>query len=279
MTIARPTTLDGALDALASLPGADLLAGGTDVMVEITHRHRRPRDVVALRRVAELDRLEVTDTHLHLGALVRWSTMAADLTELAPGLAMAARSVGSPQIRNAGTLGGNLATASPAGDALPWLLALDAEVQLASPSGTRTLPIADWLVGPKRTARADDEIVTGVTVRRVEGPQHVAKVGPRNAMVIAIASVALIVDRTDRRVRVGLGSVGPTVLAAPEATAEVGAAIDWEALTCPEEAVERFAAGVAAAARPIDDHRASADYRRHAVGVLAARTLRRCLAA
>lgn len=279
MPIARPTTLDGALDALAALPGADLVAGGTDVMVEIAHRHRRPRDVVALRRIAELDHVEVTATHLHLGALVRWSTMAADLTELAPGLAMAARSVGSPQIRNAGTLGGNLATASPAGDALPWLLALDAEVDLASPTGTRSLPIAAFLTGPKRTARADDEIVTGVTVPRVDGPQHVAKVGARNAMVIAIASVALVVDRTNRRVRVGLGSVGPTVLTAAEASAEVDAAIDWDALTCPEDAVERFAAGVAAAARPIDDHRASAAYRRHAVGVLAGRTLRRCLAA
>ncbi|MEY3019436.1 MAG: hypothetical protein RLZZ272_420 [Actinomycetota bacterium] len=279
MPIARPSTLDGALDALASLPGADLLAGGTDLMVAITHRAHRPRDVVALRRIAELDRIEVTDTHLTLGALVRWSTMAADLTELAPGLAMAARSVGSPQIRNAGTLGGNLATASPAGDALPWLVALEAEVELASPAGTRTVAIADWLTGPKRNARADDEIVTAVRVPRTDGPQHVAKVGPRNAMVIAVASVALVLDRTARRVRVGLGSVGPTALAAPEAAAEAGAAIDWDALTCPEDAIERFAAGVAAAARPIDDHRASADYRRHVVGVLAGRTLRRCLAA
>lgn len=278
MTIARPTTLDAALDALTELAGADLLAGGTDLMVEVTHGARRPTHVVALRRVHELAHVDIDPMHLRLGALVRWSTLEADLTGVASGLAMAARTVGSPQIRNAGTLGGNLATASPAGDALPWLVAMDAEVHLASPRGVRTLPVAEFLTGPKRTARAADEVLTGVSVPRVDGPQHVAKVGARNAMAISLASLAIVVDTTTRRVRVALGSVGPTVVRPRGAEDAVSAAMDWDRLTCPADAIERFTADCAEAARPIDDHRATAAYRRHAVGVLAGRSLARCLA-
>ena len=278
MTIARPTTLDAALDALTELAGADLLAGGTDLMVEVTHGARRPTHVVALRRVHELAHVDVDAMHLRLGALVRWSTLEADLTGVASGLAMAARTVGSPQIRNAGTLGGNLATASPAGDALPWLVAMDAEVHLVSSRGMRTLPVAEFLTGPKRTARAADEVLAGVSVPRVDGPQHVAKVGARNAMAISLASLAIVVDTTTRRVRVALGSVSPTVVRPRGAEDAVSAAMDWNRLTCPADAIERFAADCAEMARPIDDHRATAAYRRHAVGVLAGRSLARCLA-
>lgn len=279
MAIARPRTLEQALAALADMPDATLLSGGTDLMVEITHGGRRPVDVVALRRVEDLTSFEERDGRLHLGALVRYATMVSDLHAVAPGLAMAARSVGSPQIRNAGTVGGNLGTGSPAGDTLPWLLALDAEVHLASARGARTVPIADFLVGPKRTARAADEIITGVTVPLVDGPQHTAKVGPRNAMVIAIASIALILDRDHRRVRVGMGSVGPTPLGAPDACAALAAAMDWERLACDGDAIADFARGCAEAASPITDHRATADYRRHAIATIAERSLRRCLAA
>lgn len=276
--IARPTTLADAVAALAERPDAHLLAGGTDLMVEVNMGHRRPGSVVALRRVEEL-RGWRADGHLDLGATLTYATVERELTALAPGLAMAARTVGSPQIRNLATLGGNVATASPAGDALPWLLALDAEVILVSAHGERVLPLTGFLTGPKRTALRPGELIRGLRVARVDGPQHVAKVGPRNAMVIAVASVALVLDTTNRRVRVALGSVGPTPLRPTEAEAEVSAAVDWPALTCPPDAVARFATQVAAAAVPITDHRSTAEYRRHAVAVLARRTLKRCLLA
>ncbi|HEY8340300.1 MAG TPA: xanthine dehydrogenase family protein subunit M [Egibacteraceae bacterium] len=279
MTIARPRTVEQALDALDARPDAHLLAGGTDLVVEVNLGHRRPEAIVALRRVDELRGHRVDGGVLELGALLTYAAMEHDLRELAPGLAMVARTVGSPQIRNAGTLGGNIGTASPAGDTLPWLLALDAEVVLASAEGTRTLPLAELITGPKRTALRPGELITAARVARVRGPQHVTKVGSRNAMVISIASLALIVDTDARRVRVGLGSVGPVPLRCSDAEDLAGSAIDWDALTCDDGAVAAFADACAAAARPISDHRSTAEYRRHAVRVLAARSLRRCLRA
>jgi CO/xanthine dehydrogenase FAD-binding subunit len=278
--IARPTDLDDALDVLAEVPTADVLAGGTDAMVEISFDRRRPEHVVALRRIEALREHRVTPDTLELGATVTYMQVERELAELAPGLAMASRTVGSPQIRNAGTIGGNLGTASPAGDTLPWLLAMDAEVELTSAArGARRLPLAEFITGPKRTARAGDELITSVRVPRVEGPQHVAKIGPRNAMVISVACVAVIVDTTNRRVRIGMGSVGPGPLRGAEAERQVGTAIDWDTLSVSEDAVGAFGRACAEAARPITDHRSTAEYRRHAVGVLAARSLRRCLSA
>jgi CO/xanthine dehydrogenase FAD-binding subunit len=277
VTMARPTDLDGALDALAERPGAHLLAGGTDLMVEVNLGHRRPDAVVALRRIDELREHRRVDGHLELGATVTYTTVERELADVAPGLAMASRTVGSPQIRNAGTIGGNVGTASPAGDSLPWLLALDAEVVLASAAGERTSPLTDFLTGPKRTTRRDDELIRCVRVRQVPGPQHTAKIGPRNAMVISVASLAVIVDTDARRVRVGLGSVGPVPLRPTPAEDLASDALDWDALSCDDDGVTAFAAACADFCSPIDDHRSTAAYRRHAVAVLAERSLRRCL--
>jgi CO/xanthine dehydrogenase FAD-binding subunit len=198
--------------------------------------------------------------------------MDGSVATLAPALAQAARTVGSPQIRNAGTIGGNLGTASPAGDTLPVLVALGASVEVASAAATRTLPIGDFLTGPKATALAPGELIVSVRLPVARGPQEYLKVGVRNAMVIAVASVAMVVDREAGTVGVGLGSVGPTALAAPDACTWLTAHDDW---TDPAVADE-FAIQVATAARPIDDHRGRASYRRHAVGVMARRALRRC---
>jgi CO/xanthine dehydrogenase FAD-binding subunit len=277
LTIARPRSLGDATAALAERPDAHLLAGGTDLMVEVNLGHRRPDAIVALRRVEELGEYRVDPDVLEFGATVTYATIERELADTAPGLAMASRTVGSPQIRNAGTIGGNVGTSSPAGDALPWLLALDAEVVLTSTDGERTLPLAEFITGPKRTARRDTEIIRCVRVPRVTGPQHTAKVGTRNAMVISVVSLAMIVDTTARRVRVGLGSVGPTPLRATAAETIASDAMDWDALTCGDDDIAAFAAACADASTPIDDHRSTADYRRHAVGVLAARSLRRCL--
>lgn len=278
MTIAVATSLDDALARLAADPAAHVLAGGTDLMVEVNMGHRRPPSIVVIDRVPELQgwRHDTDAGTLTMGAGLTYAEMADPaFARLAPALAEAARTVGSPQIRNAGTIGGNLGTASPAGDGLPVLSALDATVELASVRGQRTLRVHDYLVGVKRTARAADELVVSVTVPVLDGWQGYAKVGVRNAMVIATVSACLAVDTAGRTVRLSMGAVGPTVLRAPGAEAAAGAAVDWSAGTVADEAVAAFAAAASAEARPIDDHRSTAAYRRHAVGVLAGRLLRR----
>ena len=277
MTVLVPPTLDDALAHLAADPSLHVLAGGTDLMVEVNMGHRRPAGVLSVGRLAELrgwrhDR----DAHtVWLGAGLTYTEMQRPaFATLLPALAEAARTVGSPQIRNAGTIGGNLGTASPAGDGLPALSALDAVVTLASTSGRREVSIHDYLVGVKRTARRPDELVVGVTVPLLTGWQGFAKVGVRNAMVIATASACLAVDTPGRTVRLALGAVAPTVVRAPETEAWVATEIDWDAGQLRGDPAD-FGRRAAAEARPIDDHRSTAAYRRHAVGVLAARLLRR----
>lgn len=277
MTVLLPTSVAQACEDLAAHPEAHLVSGGTDVMVEVNFGHRRPEAVLSLSKVEELRRWSVAGGVLTLGAGVTYSRMLRpDLAALAPGLAQAARTVGSPQIRNAGTVGGNLGTASPAGDTLPVLAALDARVVLRSASGSRELPLADFCLGPKRTDRRPDELIEAVRLPVARGPQEYLKVGPRNAMVISVAGLAAVADLEARTLAVGLGSVGPVPLRAAEAEAWVAPELPWEGDRPVEPAVaERFGQLVAAAARPIDDHRASADYRRHCVAVLARRALTR----
>ena len=262
MTVRVATSLADACAALAEDPDAEVLAGGTDFMVEVNHGRRRPSAVVAIARVPELAGWDRDGDQVRLGAALTYTDLGRpDLAALAPALADAARTVGSPQVRNAGTLGGNLGTASPAGDLLPVLVALDATVHLRSVAGARDLPVTDFLTGVKQTALAPGELIEAVTIPVARGPQHYLKVGTRNAMVIAVVSLALVVDTGAGAVAVGLGSVGPTPL---RVTATVEEATD-----------PGFPARVAEAARPIDDHRSSAAYRRHAVAVLAERAVRR----
>jgi CO/xanthine dehydrogenase FAD-binding subunit len=201
---------------------------------------------------------------------VSYTRLISELSGQLPGLAHAARTVGSPQIRNRGTVGGNLATGSPAGDALPPLVAVDAVVEVASQGGRRTIAIGDFLLGPKRTSLAPDELVVAVDIPAARGPQVFSKVGARNAMVIAIASFALDLDPSGR-VGAAIGSAGPTVLRAPEAEAFLAGAV--AAREVDEAVAARFGELCAAAARPIDDHRGTASYRRHAVGVMARRAV------
>ncbi|HEX2575426.1 MAG TPA: FAD binding domain-containing protein [Aquihabitans sp.] len=276
MDVVLPTTVDEVVAARVEQPAAAVLAGGTDLMVAVNAGATRPEAVIALRTVAELATWRREDDHLVIGAGVTYGQLLrSELAELVPGLAHASRTVGSPQIRNAGTIGGNLGTSSPAGDALPVLVALGATVELAGPDGRRSLPMVEFATGPKRTALGPAEVITGVRVPVTGGAQQYRKVGVRNAMVIAVASVALSVDPGDRRVGVGLGSVGPVPLPAPEASAFAADAIDWATGTLVDPAAaRRFGELVAAAASPIDDHRSTAAYRRHAVAVLAERSLR-----
>lgn len=281
MSITVPESLPAVYAALDSDPEAQLLAGGTDFMVEVNFGHRRPPAVIALRKVAELRgwHREGDTLVVHGGCTYREMQEEA-IASLVPALATAARTVGSPQIRNAGTIGGNVATASPAGDTLPVLAALDATVTLGSSAGTRSVAITDFIVGPKRTTRAHGEVIVDVRMPVLDGPQEYLKIGTRNAMVIAVADVALIVDRAGRNVRVAMGSVGPTVLRAPDAEAFANATIDWTSGTVPDAVAvcAEFGALVAAASRPIDDHRSTAAYRRRGIEVLASRAMARVLA-
>jgi CO/xanthine dehydrogenase FAD-binding subunit len=279
MSIHIPTSLDDALALLHELPQVQLLAGGTDFMVEVNFNKHDVHDVVALRRVTELQQWhhdETTDT-VTIGAGVVYAEMEhGELATLFPALAEAARTVGSPQIRAAGTLGGNLGTCSPAGDGLPVLFALDAVVNLASHRGKRSLPIGEFMLGPKRNALTQDELVVSVSMKTTTGWQGYAKVGTRNAMVISVASASLVLDTVSGTARIALGSVGPTIIRCTQAEQWLQTHYDISARKDLDEAIAtEFGLRVSQESRPIDDHRSTAQYRRHAVGVLAKRLLQR----
>jgi len=269
--------LDDVLDHLSSATDVTLLAGGTDLLVDINFGRKRPERVLAIHRVHELDHVEING-HVRLGAAVTYTRM---LQEDPGSIALreAARTVGSPQIRNAGTLGGNLGTSSPAGDTLPVLAALDATVVLRSTSGERRVPFTEFMTGPKKNVRRSDELIVTAEWDDAGPSQTFMKVGTRNAMVIAVAGLALVVDRERKRVGIGLGSCGPTILRAPEAERFATGLFDergWEhALELTDAQCAEFGRLVASAARPIDDVRGTAAYRRHVLGVMAGRALAR----
>lgn len=269
--------LDEALERLSSAPNVTLIAGGTDLMVDLNFGRKRPERVVAIDRLPELAHLE-RNGHVHMGAGVTYTRM---LTEDVGSVALreAARTVGSPQIRNAGTLGGNIATSSPAGDTLPVLAALDATVVLRSKAGERRVMFTEFMTGPKKNVRRADELVLAAEWDDAGPAQTFMKVGTRNAMVIAVAGLALVIDRAGRRVGVGLGSCGPTILRAAEAERFAAALLEtraWEPRATPSDAeLNEFGRLVASAARPIDDVRGTAAYRRHVLAVMGARALAR----
>jgi CO/xanthine dehydrogenase FAD-binding subunit len=274
-----PRTLEEALELRAAHPGSLPIAGGTDLMVDINFDRRRPEVLIDVSRLPELHKWADEDGTLFLGAGVTFTRILRELPQLRA-LAEASRSVGSPQIRNRGTVGGNLGTASPAGDALPVLAVHDAEIGLASAArGERWLAWDAFLLGVKDNAMEPDELIVGARWRPIAGPQSFSKIGTRNAMVIAIANLCFAMDQDTRTVRVALGSVAPTVVRAREAETSLAAELErsgaWDDLAAPlpTEAVEGFAERVQAAASPIDDVRGTAAYRRHALGVLARRAV------
>ena len=255
--------MEEALRLKSETPGAVPIEGGTDVMVELNFDRARPPALLNLNEVAELKGWSRENGTLRLGASLTYGeAMDAALAEQLPALAEASRTVGSPQIRNRGTIGGNLGTASPAGDALPPLLIEGAEVEVASVRGARRLPVREFLVGPKQNALEEDELITAVLVEPSGASQTFMKIGPRNAMVIAVCSLALSADRERGELRASFGSAGPV-------TGLVTGSLDER---------ESFPDLVSDAASPIDDVRGTAQYRRHALRVLTARALDRVLA-
>jgi len=244
------------------------------VMVDVNFGRARPEAILDLTRVRALAEWEERDRALRIGAGVSYTTAIADLGGRLPGLAAASRTVGSPQIRNRGTIGGNLGSSSPAGDALPPLYASEADVELASTRGTRRVPVVEFITGPKRNVLEPDELIAAVHVKPARGAQQFSKIGTRNAMVIAVCSFAIALDDERRTVGTCLGSAAPTPRRAPEAEAFIAGALDWDGRNAIDpEALDRFGALVADAASPIDDQRGSAVYRRHALSVLARRAL------
>jgi CO/xanthine dehydrogenase FAD-binding subunit len=278
MEVLQTDSWQEALELKAAHPDAVPIAGGTDLMVELNFDRRRPSTILDLTRVAELAEWGPDDGHLRIGAGVTYTRLIAELGDRLPGLAIASRTVGSPQIRNRGTVGGNLGTSSPAGDALPPLFASDAEVELASRTGTRRIPVGEFVTGPKRNCLGEDELIAAFHMAPAEGPQQFAKIGTRNAMVIAVCSLALSIWPERRAVAGCIGSAGPMPIRCCEAERFIAGVLDehdlWSTRArIPDAALAGFSELVEKAARPIDDVRGTARYRHHALGVLGRRTL------
>lgn len=277
MDFLQPSTWDEALALKAEHPDALALTGGTDVMVEINFDQKRPPALLDLTRVAPLRDWGRDDGHIRMGAGVSYARVIDELGHLLPGLAMASRTVGSPQIRNRGTVGGNLGAASPAGDSHPPLLAAQTLVEVASRDrGARQIPIGEFYTGVKRNALEPDELIAAILITPPAGPQQFCKIGTRNAMVISVSAFGLALHPDRRQVGTGIGSAAPTPRRATDAEEFLAAALEdgnlWETRgELPDAMAREFGQRVRAAASPIDDVRGSAAYRLHSLAVMARR--------
>jgi CO/xanthine dehydrogenase FAD-binding subunit len=272
--------VDDVLENLSSRADATILAGGTDLLVEINFGRQRPTHIVAIDRVEELKDVS-RNGHVRMGALVTYTKML-ETDVGSPALQESARTIGSPQIRNAATIGGNLGTCSPAGDMLPVLAALEATVILRSMKGERRVAFTDFMSGPKKSVRRADELIVAAEWEDAGAAQTYMFAATRNAMAISIAGLALVVDRAKRRVGVGLGSCGPTIIRGTDPERFAAGLFEdagWERPHRPSDAAAKeFGRLAADAAKPIDDVRGTAAYRRHVLGVMGARALARVAA-
>jgi CO/xanthine dehydrogenase FAD-binding subunit len=270
-----PRSIEQAISLLSADPGAAILAGGTDLLVQCRAGVKRPTAFVDVKQIPELVGITIDEGGLTLGA----ATCAADICEHAevrrlwPGLVEAAHLIGSTQIQGRGSIGGNLCNASPAADTTCALIVNRAECVIAGPRGERVVPVERFCTGPGQTVLGRDDLLVALRV-----PRPVARTAdaylrliPRSEMDIAVAAagVSLTLDRDDvcTRARVAIGAVGPTGFLAPDAAdAVVGSRLDPAAL-------QRAAEAASAAARPIDDKRGTIAYRRKVAGVLTSRAL------
>jgi carbon-monoxide dehydrogenase medium subunit len=273
-----PATIDEALRALAESPGqARLVAGATDLILEL-ERGQRPgvTTLIDVSRLPGLDRIgQGGDGRIHLGALVTHNHVAGSplIQERALALARACWEVGAPQIRNRATVAGNVITASPANDSIPPLMALQASVTLRSLRGERSVPLAEFYTGVRRTVLQPDEMLTEISFAAPPAGtrSQFVKFALRRAQAISVVNAAVVAEWSDGRVKraaIALGSVAPTVIRTPRAEAE----LIGKRLT--PEVIDRAGETAASEARPIDDLRGSAAFRREMVRVCVARALR-----
>jgi CO/xanthine dehydrogenase FAD-binding subunit len=271
----RPRSLQEAIDALAT-PGIQILAGGTDFYPALGDRHLSA-PVLDITAIGELSGIREESGAFRIAGGTSWSQLVATpLPSCFDALKAAAREVGSIQIQNRGTIAGNLCNASPAADGVPPLLALDAEVELISRSGTRRLELAEFITGNRKTERRPDELLSAVLVpRTIEGPSVFLKLGARRYLVISIAMVAAILEGDGKgrvgKARIAIGSCSAVARRLPELErALIGAPMSQGI----GDLVEPLHL---ASLSPIDDVRATASYRRDAARTLVARALEQCV--
>lgn len=275
---AAPTSLGEALTLLAGARGnARVLAGGTDLIVNMRVGRRKPGLVVDGKRIPELNELSLTATGLTLGAAVscRRAYEHAEVAKRYPALVDSMSLIGSVHIQGRATVGGNLCNAAPSGDAIPTLIALGAVARVLGPNGTREVPVEEFCVAPGKTCLADDELLVSVFIPAptANSGAHYLRFIPRNEMDIAIAGagVSVVLDAAKQNfvsARIALASVGPTPIFAREA----GALLAGKPVN--EDNIQLAADSAQAVAKPITDMRGTIEQRKHLVKVLTARALR-----
>ncbi len=272
-----PSTLEDAVHALTQTPvdGArrQVLAGGTDLIVQLRSVDPGPRTIVDIKSVPETNRIEISDDEVFIGGAASAATIThhQGLRDLLPGLVESVYLIGSTQIQGRATLVGNLCNASPAGDTIPALIANQAVCEILGPRGSRSLPVEDFVVGVQRNALEPAEFVVGVRMPRPSGATADAYLRfiPRTEMDIAVAGAGVSVTLDESGVctyaRVAIGAVAPTALLVPEAAeALIGTSLDESSLRAAGEACS-------AVARPITDKRGTVEYRKKVVAVLCER--------
>lgn len=270
-----PDTIEGLWSILSDNPAAAIYAGGTDLFPRVRKGVISPACLVCLERISELRTIHDHGDRVFLGGCTTHTALlsASLIRDHFPILAKALATLGSPHIRNMGTLGGNIVTASPAGDSLPPLYVLGAEIELLSRRSRRCVPISLFIKGPGKVDLSPGEIVAGVWLKKGQPYRihHFEKVGQRNALAIAIVSMAAVIDTSEQgmieKAHFAWGSVGPTVVSSEEVEAFMkGRALDQKTLL-------QAAAMAREAVAPIDDVRATASYRREVAGNLLLRLL------
>ena len=269
-----PTSVEEALTILSETNGrSQVLAGGTDLLVQMRSVDREPRTIVDIKKLTETNRLEIGASEIYIGSAIASAVLNenAELKDLLPGLLEASDLIGSTQIQGRATMGGNLCNASPAGDSIPAMIAVGAVCDIATSGGTRQLPVEEFVTGVGTNALAAGEFLLGLKVPRPSANSKDAYLRfiPRTEMDIAVAgcgvSLTLDEDGTCSAARVGIGAVAPTALLVPAAAeALVGTQVDDAALAAAGEACT-------AASSPISDKRGTAEYRRKVIAVLCRR--------
>ena len=271
----KPDDQEAVIAALAAhSPNVRILAGGTDYLVELKHVSQSPGTVVDVSQIAELKGIEETEDGLRIGAGVTHSAIMADplIEKHVPAMIHAAHTIGAVQTRNLGTLGGNLVTCVPSMDSGPTLVALDAEVTVAGPDGSRRMPLTEFFVGPRKTILAPHELLMDVIIpkRNLGKPTNFYKFGLRKGQALALVNAASslwVEDGKFKDVRISLGAVSPVVVRAPNAEAVL------EGKPVSDDLISEAGKIAITECNPIDDFRASLDYRKDLIDVLTRRTL------